>query len=283
MDSYLEFQGVLIEKKVGIPGLVRGYVPQGIAYAFSNILLTMYDGRANKRGNRGMRRRNSVIFLIQNNGKKVRRVILDGKFHAGGIVCDEKTGSVFVTGDDGYVYRYDLDEVLHRRRVLRKEEYCIAEGDMISLTNGKSSCAYLSIYGGYLYVGNFSEGDKNIIKVYEIIGGVGVLLRYVKTMINPFSWTQGLCIGKYKDKEYYLFSCSYGRKRDSKLYVSRLVGDHFEKKREITMPCMAEGVCFDNERNVAMIFESGASKFRGAKTRIRSVLYLDLKRIVIGM
>lgn len=283
MEDYLVFQDVLVNKVVDIPGLDRGYVPQGIDYVSSNVLITMYDGREKKKGiRRLLRRRNSVIFLIEEGGKSVKRVVLDGKFHVGGIACDRNTNSVFVTGDDGFIYRYCLDDVLHKRRVRRRDEYRVADGDLISLTNGKSSCAYLSIYGKYLYVGNFNEGCKNIIKVYEMVQNGRVSLEYVKTIFNPYSLTQGLCIGRYKEREYYLFSCSYGRKRNSKLYVSRLIGEDLEKKREIIMPCMAEGLCFDDEGNIALVFESGASKFKGAKTEIKSVLYLDFEKVVIG-
>ena len=101
---------VLVDESVNyVPQ--NNYVPQGIALVGDYVLTSNFDYYKDK---------NSMICVIDRNGKLVHKCILDHDAHVGGIAYDEVNGLLFVTGYSGYVLAYDIEDILHKDKVTAK-------------------------------------------------------------------------------------------------------------------------------------------------------------------
>jgi len=282
--EYETFFKYLLDSNKTIPNIRTKYIPQGICVVEDNILITAYDEE---------RIDNSIIYLINNNGYQ-KKIILDGKYHGGGISYDKKNNQIYITGygsDKGLsyvnIYNYNdilsYDDSLRSKLKLTKKIKVDESFDLISSAskNKISSPAYLYIHNNYLYVGNYHT-NKSIIKRY-VIDNSAIDEDNYEIINNPFFYTQGMCIYNLDNIDYYIFSSSKGRKNNSKLYIATLNNNILTKVGEINLPCMSEQVCIVGDK-IIIIFESGARKYYNtAKNVVDSICYLDIEKIIIDI
>ena len=89
-----------------------------------------------------------------------------------------------------------------------------------------------------------------------------------------------MCIYKYKEKNYYLFSSSFGRRNNSKIYIAKLdKNNNLKLYKQIKLPCLAEQINTD-ENNISILFESCAKKFSNAKIIMDDICYLDFEKLI---
>lgn len=279
--EYEAFFKYLVDSSKTIPNTRTKYIPQGICIVEDNILITSYDEE---------RVDNSIIYLINNNGYQ-KKIILDGKYHLGGISYDKNNNKIYVTGygsnkGESYVNIYDYNDIIsyndNERSILKLDKKFKVDKNFELLSSASknkiSSPAYLYIYNNYLYVGNYHT-NKSIIKKY-LIEDNNINEEEYEIIDNPFYYTQGMCIYNYNDIDYYIFSSSKGRRSNSKLYIATLDNNSLSVVGELTLPCMSEQLCIIDNK-LAIIFESCARKYyKSAKEVIDSICFLDIEKII---
>ena len=259
-----------------IPINKTNYIPQGSCQIDDTTLIVAYDDK---------KKNNSVVLLLDKNKKLVKTISIEGKYHSGAIAYDKKTNSIFIPGESGsnngqssYVNRYNAKDLLNKNKINATLKIKVDDiNNLKSSTNKKSSVAYLTVHNNYLYIGNFSK-KSSIIKKYAIKNN-GYLIEK-ETINNPFPYIQGMCIYKYKEKNYYIFSSSFGRRNNSKIFIALLDrNNNLKLHKQIKIPCLAEQINTDNNY-LSILFESCAKKYSNAKIIINDICYLDFEKLI---
>ena len=275
LKKYPEFLNS-INNLINIPINKTAFIPQGSCKIDNKTLIVAYDEKKKK---------NTIVLILDKSGNVINTVSLEGKYHSGSIAYDKKTNSIFLPGSSGkeeglssYVNRYNAKDLLKKDRINATLKIKVDDNNNLkSSTNKKSSVAYLTVHNNYLYVGNFSK-KKSIIKKYAIRNN-GYLIEKEK-INNPYPYIQGMCIYKYKDNNYYIFSSSYGRRNNSNIYISHLdKNNKFTTINQIKLPCLAEQINTDN-KDLFILFESCAKKYSNGKTIINDICYLNFENLI---
>lgn len=272
-NKYSSFYNSVIKEVSKIHYSGGSYVPQGVCYAAGYYFLTMYD----------YYHKNNSIMYIYKDGEVYKKIMLDSKAHCGGISYDEKTNSIFLTGigekNHSYVHKYELDYLLNEFNgdILKtKYKYEVDYDNTLYSSAAKhSSPSYLTCYGGYVFVGNYCSCDdlnKCVIKKYRILKD-GSLSKSFDIIKNPFSNTQGICVFEYQGEVLYLFSRSFGRKRNSLIHVCKYEDGVFYIISTMVLPSMLEQVSMCND-NLVLIFESGSKVFKNKVLSVNDGIYL---------
>lgn len=279
-NNYLSFNTCLDKHFYDFSIGKSDYVPQGICNINDNIIVSFYDSSHTL---------NSVLLIY--NKDSIKKVFLDGKYHCGGIAYHEHTDSLFVTGigfdDKAFINRYcgkDLLRAKSNDTIYVDKIYEVDNNYSLYSTSAKhSSASYLSISDNDLYVGNYVNYDltnkyKSILKKYKILSN-GDLSATYDIYNNPFSNTQGVCIYKYKNKNYFIFSRSFGRKRNSLINIAVLENASFICLNAIVLPSMLEQVNTYNDK-IAVIFESSARIYHNSITKNDGVYLLNFSKML---
>ena len=272
-NKYSSFYNSVIKEVSKIHYSSGSYVPQGVCYAAGYYFLTMYD----------YYHKNNSIMYIYKDGEVYKNIILDSKAHCGSISYHEKTNSIFLTGigekNHSYVHKYELDYLLNEFNgdILKtKYKYEVDYDNTLYSSAAKhSSPSYLTCYGGYVFVGNYCSCDdlnKCVIKKYRILKD-GSLSKSFDIIKNPFSNTQGICVFEYQGEVLYLFSRSFGRKRNSLIHVCKYEDGVFYIISTMVLPSMLEQVSMCND-NLVLIFESGSKVFKNKVLSVNDGIYL---------
>ncbi len=265
-----------LNKFTNIPINKTSFIPQGSCKIDNKTLIVAYDEKKKK---------NSIILILDKNNNLINTVSLEGKYHSGAIAYDKKTNSIFIPGASGkeqgntsYVNRYNAKDLLTKEKINATLKIKVDDNNYLkSSINKKSSVAYLTVHSNYLYIGNFSK-KKSIIKKYAIKNN-GYLIEK-ESIINPYPHTQGMCIYKYKEKNYYIFSSSYGRRNNSTIYISQIdKNNNFKTINQIKLPCLAEQINTSNN-DLFILFESCAKKYSKCKIIINDICYLNFEKLL---
>lgn len=279
-NSYTSFYTSLIKNFGKIPLDDSNYVPQGCCSVGKYIIVSCYDINHES---------NSILYIFYNNS--VKRVLLDDKMHCGGIAYHQKSDSLFVTGvgrgNKSFINRYCASALLKANDLSTihvDKISCVDDNNALYSTSAKhSSPSFLTIFNNDLYVGNYVDYSqfnkhKAIIKKYNI-SNYGDISVYNEVISNPFSNTQGVCVFNYHNKKYFLFSRSFGRKRNSILNICTYTNE-FNCINTIVFPSMLEQIN-SYEDGVIVIFESCAKCY--SNTCISNndgVYYLDFSKLL---
>ncbi len=277
-----------------VPGLLEGVIPQGICYDETTgyLLITgYYEDKAYP----------SVIMVINEaDGKFINAYPLktiEGKDyygHVGGIASSKNT--VYVVSE-GECYTFPADELLKTVN----PGYIRFQSHFKLNTKGSFAC----LSNETLWVGDFIESDDKVLKNaenittlesgetfyaycegYVLIDGLpnadktnststGYIPDYILAIPQQ---VQGMAFTKTGK---IIFSTSYGRKNDSKLYIfNDMLSEETQETKtidkkevafyacsnkylstEIIAPPMSEGLAF-SPKGIYVMFESGAEKYR---------------------
>ncbi len=282
-NNYNSFNKSKIKKFCTVPISETNYVPQGVCQIKDYILIGCYDYTKNS---------NSVIFVCSS--KSTKMIFLDQKIHCGGMAYYEKTDSLFVTGrgfdNKSFINSYCGKKILELKNLSTltvDKTFCVDDDCSLYSSSAKhSSPAYLTIYNNYLYVGNFVSSnsmDKNncIIKKYKILL-TGDLSSKYDIIKNPFSNTQGMCIFEYNNQKYYIFSRSFGRKRNSIINLCKINKDKtFYDIKAVVFPSMLEQINYYNEDFLVLLFESCAVCYSNTCISYNDGVYLvDFEKLL---
>ena len=268
---------VLVDERVNyVPQ--NNYVPQGIALVGDYVLTSNFDYYKDK---------NSMICVIDKDGKLVHKCMLDHDAHVGGIAYDEVNGLLFVTGYSGYILAYDIEDILHKDKVTAKYSN-INVGDGLSnyVYPWVNSSSFISIHNNELLVGNFSLRNTCKVKRYKYsIVEDEIKLEYVSSFKIP-DMVQGITFYKKDDKEYIIFSRSYGRDCPSVMQIFRYSEDIKNYRDEklvsssLRLEPMLEQIT-SRDNNIYALYESNARPYTvNQDTEFDSIPVIDADSLV---
>ncbi len=312
-DSILGFLGgdkrvdveEFTEMPFEVPGLPDDFIPQGICYVEDLGMFAISGYMPNdENGNK----RYSRIHLVNPDTNESKMFIID-KFtgHAGGIASDGKDIWVSSGGSassNGKIYHFTTDMFLG-------ESGSAVKYDGYFSVPVKGSVLYCD--GEKLWVSEFYNNDKDSNKVnkehhkgtnhawscgYDLPLNVDYSAKETKApnvILSIPDKVQGMAIN---DDGNVIFSTSYGRRNDSKMYVFEpytewdkdtinVFGTDVplytsKKKNRITrfnMPTLMEGLDY-HEGRLYVIFESGANEYSDAKEINKDVWKMDIDSII---
>lgn len=280
-SKYITFCNCLTSTTKKIHNNGSRYVSQGCCQFKSNTFVTCYDSGhvSNKLFNKQDTINNSILEIINSVGKE-KTLILDHNYHVGGISYSKKNNKIYIVRNpknnqkDASINYYDINTIIN----LPDNTYLNNYG-----TINLPECnyvSYLTIDNDYLFVGDF---HNNKIVKYKLLKN-GTSTKYEKTYNIKIKKIQGMCIFKYKNKEYYAFSSSYGRATSSKLIIAILENDNFNIIKEIKLPCMSEQVSLDSNGNLMIIFENDSMKYQSRMIKptknINHICHLSIEKIM---
>ena len=231
-DSNVDYKGVF-SYDIDYSNIINdNFIVQGICKSKDYFFISCYSKS----------KCNSRVYIY--NDKFIRYVELDNNSHVGGIsYCDK--GYLFITEKNGKVNCYKYDEFIRGEVVSVKCNINIS-----NQLDGNVSAATLYYYDGYLYVCVCSYIGKMVRYKLNILDEV--TYDDYDVYIDLPSCIQGVCVFKYLDKYYYLFSQSYSKcKSCIKLFDSnfKFIGQH------ISSFIGLEGIDIDKNGNIIGIFE----------------------------
>ena len=279
LKKYKLFISSMKDKYINIPNLDTNYIPQGFCLIDDYTLITAYDYT---------KQNNSVIYIINKHNKLIKTVLLEDKYHVGGISYHKKSNSIYITGKSGtsngvssYINKYNFDDLLNKTNIQATSKFQVDNNNTLkSAITNKSSVAYLTIYNNDLYLGNFTIKNKGKIKKYNLDNNGDIISDSCITLDNPYKKTQGLCIYKKNNEYYYIFSTSLSRFKDSTIYISKLTNNNFNLVKKIKLPVMSEQINITESNELSILFESGSIVFKYAKNKISDICFIDLNNII---
>ena len=274
-DIVTEYE--LVEENVNyIPG--GNYVPQGIALVDDYVLTSNFDYYKDK---------NSIIYVLDKDGNVVNKCMLDHDAHVGGIAFDSLNRLLFVTAYSGDVCVYDVDDVLTKSKVEAKYKNIeVGDGLPNYIYPWLDSASFVSIHNDELLVGNFSLRDTGRVKRYKYsLVDDKIKLEYKGSFKIP-NMVQGITFYTVNDKEYILFSRSYGRDCSSILQIFRYdenIKDYRDDKLVSTSlklsPMLEQIVAKDNQ--IYALFESNSKVYtKKQKDSFDSIPVIDANSLV---
>lgn len=286
LTKYKEFNKYITSPIITIPKLNSkidtDYIPQGICHTSSHILITAYDN---------FKKNNSIIYILDNKGNHLNNILLDGKYHCGGITYNKNTENIYITGSSGqeegkssYINKYNLKNILDPKNKTIKPISKIKIDNNNTLKSSitkKSSVAFLTTHQNKIYLGNFTQYKKGLIKIYNLNDSGEIISKTEKIITNPYKKTQGLCIYNYKNKDYFFFSTSYGKNNNSHIFISILdKNNKFKTIKKIKLPPLLEQINIYNNKLI-IIFESSSNKYKTTcKISINKIYFLDIETIL---
>ncbi len=294
--SYKAFDKVS-KKEFQIPGLDTSFTPQGLAYVEEEnvFLVSGYMSSGDP----------SRVYVVNKETGETKYATfknnIDYVGHAGGVATYGGSGWL---SSDGYIYRFDLDELLSSEN-----------GAVITFLGSLevyNEASWLTIYEDKLIVGEFQRNgshttdishhfetaDKKVNKALALAypidetknSGVGSV--YPRFGISMPALVQGMCFtsdGKILLSTSYSVADSHIRIYDKDLSSSTT---HKTTINGITLnchmldssclvssmsaPCMTEGVALANER-VFVLFENNCKQYRAwTRSRLSNVFSLEV-------
>ena len=303
-DKRVDVEG-FTEMPFEVPGLEDDFIPQGICYVEE---LGMFAISGYMPDDENGNERYSRIYVVNPDTNESKMFIIN-KFtgHAGGIASNGKdiwVSSGGSTTSNGKIYHFTTD-------MFMGESGSTVKYDGYFSVPVKGSVLYCD--GNKLWVSEFYNNDKDSNKVnkehhkgsnhawscgYNLPLDVDYSAKETKApdvILSIPDKVQGMAIN---DDGNVIFSTSYGRRNDSKLYVfepytewDKEIVSVFstdvplyiaKKKNRITrfkMPTLMEGLDYNNGK-LYVIFESGANEYSDAKEINKDIWEMDIDKII---
>lgn len=276
-SKYKLFCNLVIKDKFIIkPNGCSCYATQGVCSIGDNILITSYDTKYDINNIRGSSK-NSILDIVDSLGR-YKTLYFDNRCHVGGVSYCENNNKLYVSADN-CVNIYDVYYISQLASSSIIEEYSSYSLDI--KVDKINTASYLTVYDNYIYVGKFKRWGISFLSKYKLSKNGNMHIENVYKV--PYSKIQGMCICNYNNEDYYLFSCSYGRRFNSKIYITKLINDKFVEISNITLPSMAEQISFDKDGDLMIVFESDCYKYFDVNGKlfnnISGVCFLDIKSI----
>lgn len=235
-------------------------IPQGTCIAEEYQLISAYDDNDAY---------NSVIYVKDKDSKDYLTTIVlnNNKSHVGALSYDSDRQVVYIADSSKKrVWTLSLSSI--RTAVASKRDaYTMTLNQSSDSFAVSTNPSFLTYYKGKLFVGNFDSDleSKNYVEAYDE--------NHNKTQIKimlPLQ-TQGVSFVDYAGNTYMVCSCSYGRTKESYLYVYRIntmEEDDWirsELLKKIVTPNMSEDIDFSGEDFLYTCYESAANTYQYKK------------------
>jgi len=272
LEKYNKFNNLIINNSIKVK-LDNSLIPQGITFIDKYIYISGYFEIGNK----------SEIIIFDLAGNIINKVKLDTNSHVGSISYDKNNNLVWIPGNNGNLLAYKKDDFYNNNSVKSKLKIDYVKDNLFDYINtNKYNIAFLTIDDNYIYVGNFYQSKKCLVKKYFINNDNNeIRLDYINEFKLP-SKVQGISFYHRDNKTYLITSNSYNRFEKSKLKIyeyDESIEDYSHKSIKVyEMPPMSEQVSIYNNYGF-LIFESGAKKYYNASDKVKNIIILDLNKI----
>lgn len=262
-----------IDIKMPIEG---NMVPQGITIMNDYILITSYD-------HNGLD--NSIVFVLDKNGDVINRVTLDIKSHVGGIAFDRINDLVWIPSNNGKINAYLARDFLDKTSVSSYyRDLDVGNGLLNYKAPWKNSIAFLTIKDNDLFVGSFSLVSSGLVKRYGInIDETNGVQLDLKNIFKVPTRVQGISFYNKDEKEYILFSRSFGKSTPSLLqifsYDENIIYYNYEVSVSYEAPSMMEQISAEDNK-LYVSFESAANPYKGCSDECDNVCIMDADLLV---
>lgn len=234
------------------------YIPQGIAIIGTDIIISSFDFYKEK---------NSILCIYNEQGQLINKCTLEHKAHVGGIAYDSINNLLWVTAQSGNIIAYDIDDIYNKKHPISKcKEIYVGENLTNYLYPWLTSASFLTVHNNEIFVGNFSLNNVGTIKTYKIEStNDNITLNYVSSFKIP-NKVQGITFYQKNDKEYIIFSRSYGRTTSSILQIFKYdknIKDYNNqdlKSASLKLEPMLEQIV-TNDSNIYGVYEKNAKPY----------------------
>lgn len=244
-DDQFEVTGI-------IPDL-DSFVPQGIDVGTNYIFISLYDC---------MRKDNSCIYVLDHSFNVINVCSLNNYSHVGGIAVDDENGFLWVSGTHGSVLCYSLEDIVSSDSANSVYSNDDVGSNLINY-KGQKAVSYLSVYGGKLYIGNYTCVSDGTLKCYDIEYGEEINLVYDKKYNVP-TMVQGVAFYEANNQKYIAFSRSGGEDINSFIQLFKF-DDKFDYTKNSSIAfktaSMLEQIDIDSFGNLYGVFEFNASPY----------------------
>ncbi len=234
-DNNLDYKDVF-SYEIDYSNIINdNFIVQGICKSRDYFFISAYS-----------KNNNSRVYIY--NDKFIRYVELDNNAHVGGISYSDR-GYLFITGKNGKLNCYKYDDFIRGEVVLVPCNLNISNE-----LDGSVSAATLYCYDDYLYVCTCSYIGRMV--KYKLSFNEEISCLDSEVFNNLPSCIQGVCVFKYLDKYYYLFSQSYSK---SKSCIKMFDESFTFIGQYISSFIGLEGIELDKSGNIMGIFEKNIS------------------------
>lgn len=270
LKRYEKFNSIIYNNSYSLP-LEDGRIPQGVTIVDKYIFITGYYENKNK----------SDIVIIDLEGNFVNKVKLDTNSHVGSIAYDSINNLIWIPGNNGRLLAYNKDDFLNNKEVHNIINIDYVKDRLYDYKySNKYNIAFLTVDNEYIYLGSFNQHKKCLVKKYFINNSDGIKLEYVNEFNMP-SRVQGLSIYHDNNKTYLVTSNSYNRYEKSQFKIYEYddsIKDYSNMSiKRYTIPPMSEQISVKNGYGF-LIFESGATKYKDAKDKVKDIIIIDMNK-----
>lgn len=249
---------------------VGRFVPQGVCTYNDYTLVSLYDS---------FHISNSIVCIFDSENTLINKIDLGMDSHVGAICADEDNNLLWVTGKNGYIKCYEIEDALNKNGIKEKHGSFYVGQDLINY-KGISSVAYMTVKDNKLYVGNYVLRGNGILKEFNIDYKDKISLTFEKKYNIP-SKVQGICFYELDDVEYILFSRSYGNQIDSMIQIYEFKEDfdyNTSKSIDYYLAPMLEQISI-NDNKLFGVFEYNACKYRNSDIK-EDIFYMDVNKLI---
>lgn len=249
-----------------LPPVCEDVIVQGFAKVKDRLVVTAYS----KSGNN-----DSVLFVLNSDGKLDKIVSLGFKAHTGGTAYDEVHDLLWITGKEGEVYALSWQKIESENTAGE-----IIHSFQAGLVNHNDSkvASFLDVFDGKLYVGSYVDGKEGYLNCYDITNPAEPVLISEQSIPERI---QGITFEKGQDKTWVMFSQGY-QTEDSRLLVFEYSTEsqgYIEPEAAFVLPEGAEQIEATQD-GLYLLFESAARPYRPTARIVNDQIYVLRKEFL---
>lgn len=232
-------------------------IPQGTCIAGDYQLISAYEEKGVY---------NSVIYVKDKTSKEYKTTIIldNNKCHVGALAYDSERQVVYIADSSKKRVWMLSMSTIDTAVASRRDTYTVSLNQTSDSFAVSTNPSFLTYYKGKLFVGNFDsvDEDNNYMYAYD----ENHKQTEIKIMLPLKS--QGVSFVDYAGSTYMVCSCSYGRTKESYLYVYNINTTNDEnwiksdQLQKILTPNMSEDIDFAGDDFLYTCYESAANTYQ---------------------
>lgn len=202
---------------------------------------------------------NSILYVMNMDGKLTKTVDLGFKAHTGGIAYDEEHDLLWITGPEGKVYAVRWSSILDD--TYQGEIQISFDAGLVN-HNGTKVASFLTFFEGSLFVGSYVDGSGGVLNRYDLSDVQNPA--FVSAVTIP-ERIQGVTFRRdARDGNCYMLLSQSYRTEDSRLMkfiYEEETEDYEEPEESHVLPEGAEQIQMSAD-GLYILFESAARPYR---------------------